>query len=149
MTSYIERRNQWWKLMQEFGLDIPDHIRGDYLLEMSGLSPAEKTTILVATDHSTTYDVIKKQLLRLHGTNTSKITAVAPSKGKGGGKWKFGQRRQAYHAADDEQVHQDYSSYPQSSWEDPQDHHYADTYSAWNNQHTDWDWSGEADHEAH
>ena len=47
IASYIERRTQWWKLMKEHdpSVAISDEIRGDQLLENSGLTGDQKTMI--------------------------------------------------------------------------------------------------------
>ena len=64
MSSYIERRSQWWKMMKEFDKNvvISDDIRGDQLLENSGLTRDQKNRILVSTQNSLAYDAVKDAL---------------------------------------------------------------------------------------
>ena len=58
MTSYIERRTQWWKLMQEYDpkAAISDEIRGNQLLENSGLTRDQQNMILVSTQNKLDFD---------------------------------------------------------------------------------------------
>ena len=69
MTSYIERRTQWWKLVQEFDntIVISDEIRGDQLLENSGLTRDQKTMIMVSTSNSLAVDAVKEALIAQYG----------------------------------------------------------------------------------
>ena len=69
MASCIERRTQWWKLMQEHdpSVAISEEIRGDQLLENSGLNGDQKNLIMVSTGNSTNFDSVKEALIAQHG----------------------------------------------------------------------------------
>ena len=69
MTSYIERRTLWWKLMQEYdpAVKISDDIRGHQLLENSGLTKDQQNMILVSTQNSLGFDKVKEALIAQHG----------------------------------------------------------------------------------
>ena len=97
MSSYIERRTQWWKMMQEFDktVVIADEVRGGQLLENSGLTRDQKTMIMVSTQNKLDLESVKTALIAQHGmmhVKSHNYTASAPSqssyrwnKGKGRG----------------------------------------------------------------
>ena len=69
MASYIERRTLWWKLMKEYDtqVSISEEIRGNQLLENSGLSRDQQNMILVSTQNKLDFDSVKDALIAQHG----------------------------------------------------------------------------------
>ena len=121
MTSYIERREKWWSLMQEFGPDfpVPEYHRGDLLLSNSGLSKTDQNTILVATDNSTMWDVLKEKLIALHGSHNPSSHAYLG--GRKADSWNAKHHRTGYYVSDADEQHHRTAGYTDdwdsSSWD--------------------------------
>ena len=69
MLSYISRRRRWWTLLKEMDstLQLSDQLRGDLLLDSSGLSHSEKLMIMTSTNNSTLFDTLADALVEQHG----------------------------------------------------------------------------------
>ena len=93
MTSYISRRRRWWRKLLEMddGVSLSDPMRGELLLEGSGLSKTEQLMIKTAAGDNQSFDVYAKFLLEFHGQihlrSWSAFGNTSPRRQKGGGKF--------------------------------------------------------------
>ena len=93
MTSYISRRRRWWRKLLEMddGVSLSDPMRGELLLEGSGLSKTEQLMIKTAAGDNQSFDVYAKFLLEFHGQihlrSWSAFGNASPRRQKGGGKF--------------------------------------------------------------
>ena len=68
MTSYIQRRERWYKLLREMDstVDMSDKRLGDMLLDNAGLNADQKLLILTINNNSTPFAGISDALIKQH-----------------------------------------------------------------------------------
>ena len=68
MTSYIQRRERWYKLLREMDstVDMSDKRLGDMLLDNAGLNSDQKLLILTINNNSTPFAGISDALIKQH-----------------------------------------------------------------------------------
>ena len=65
MTNFVARRRRWWKLLKSLdsSIELSETIRGDLLLESSGLNDTQQLMILTSTGNKHEFDVIAQALI--------------------------------------------------------------------------------------
>ena len=68
MISYVSRRRRWWRLLKKLDdtIELSEAIRGDLMLDFSGLSRAERLMILTSTGNSTEFSKVAQALVDQH-----------------------------------------------------------------------------------
>ena len=91
MLSYISRRRRWWKLVNEMdsSIQLSEEIRGDLLLEASGLSKNEKLMVLTSTSNDCSFEKIAVALMEQHGKEVSASRPEQRSSKASSGKGNF------------------------------------------------------------
>ena len=69
MISYVSRRKRWWIMLKAMDPDLTlsAEIRGDLMLDASGLSEHERLMVLTSTVNDTDFDKIADALQKQHG----------------------------------------------------------------------------------
>eukprot|EP00971_Amphidinium_carterae_P328063 6459758-Amphidinium_carterae.1 len=68
MASYITRRRRWWSMLRELDdtISLSSNIRGDLLLDQSGLSRTEKLLVLTSINNKHDFEEVAKALVEQH-----------------------------------------------------------------------------------
>ena len=68
MVSFVSRRRRWWKQLKVLDptIELSSTIRGDLMLESSGLTKVEQLMVLTSAKNEHDFDAVAVALLEQH-----------------------------------------------------------------------------------
>ena len=115
MMSYVSRRRRWWKMLKSMdnSIELSATIRGDLMLEASGLSADQQLMVLTSINNEREFDRLATALMEQHPKihlSDRRQHDDRPSGGYKGGKRgsKGGYRRYANFGAEEDEEDDDY-----------------------------------------
>ena len=115
MMSYVSRRRRWWKMLKSMdnSIELSTTIRGDLMLEASGLSADQQLMVLTSINNEREFDRLATALMEQHPKihlSDRRQRDDRPSGGYKGGKRgsKGGFRRYANFGAEEDEEDEDY-----------------------------------------
>ena len=68
MVSYVSRRRRWWTQLKKMDptVELSSTVRGDLLLDCSGLTQDQQTMVLTSTGNSREFDKIAAAMMEQH-----------------------------------------------------------------------------------